>query len=339
MAAGTQPNTVLEREDPFRVKLDGKYFQAIDEGGRHVSPERNAKPTSADVLMSRRADGRAVSFFGDLHPSFAGNVVKAMASATRGYRVITRSLEAVPLAATSESALAKVLDHELRATVHDVRRLTPTIVELILHAPAAARAFRPGQFFRLQNYEAMAPKVKDTRLATEGLALTGASVDREEGLVSTIVLEMGGSSNLCALFQRGDPVVLMGPSGTPTEIAPGRTYVLAGGGLGNAVLFSIAKAMREHGNKVIYFAGYKKGEDLFKREEIEAGTDQVIWSTDTGAAIAPARPQDAHFRGNIVQAMLAYQAGELGAALVAPTAIFITTLAGNLPVRNLFREK
>jgi NAD(P)H-flavin reductase len=74
--------------------------------------------------------------------------------------------------------------------------------------------------------------------------------------------------------------------------------------------------MRDRGNKVIYFAGYKKGEDLFKREDIEAATDQVIWSTDTGAMIAPGRPQDAHFRGNIVQAMLAYQAGELGQALV-----------------------
>jgi len=42
----------------------------------------------------------------------------------------------------------------------------------------------------------------------------------------------------------------------------------------------------------------------------------VVWSTDTGAPIAPGRPQDAHFRGNIVQAMLAYQRGELGAALV-----------------------
>ena len=72
------------------------------------------------------------------------------------------------------------------------------------------------------------------------------------------------------------------------------------------MLFSIAKAMRDHGNRVIYFAGYKKGEDLFKREEIEAATDQVIWSTDIGAAIAPGRPQDAHFRGNIVQAMIAY---------------------------------
>ena len=38
----------------------------------------------------------------------------------------------------------------------------------------------------------------------------------------------------------------------------------------------------------------------------------MIWSTDIGASIAPGRPQDAHFRGNIVQAMIAYQNGELG---------------------------
>jgi len=36
------------------------------------------------VLTSFAADGRAISFFGDLHPSFAGNVVKAMASAKQG---------------------------------------------------------------------------------------------------------------------------------------------------------------------------------------------------------------------------------------------------------------
>ena len=42
----------------------------------------------------------------------------------------------------------------------------------------------------------------------------------------------------------------------------------------------------------------------------------MIWSTDAGAAIEPSRPQDAHFRGNIVQAMLAYQSGELGECVV-----------------------
>jgi NAD(P)H-flavin reductase len=108
----------------------------------------------------------------------------------------------------------------------------------------------------------------------------------------------------------------MGPTGTPTEIPHGADVLLAGGGLGNAVLFSIAKALRENGNRVLYFAGYKKGEDLFKREDIEAATDQVIWSTDMGAAIEPGRPQDSHFRGNIVQAMVAYGDGRLGQQLV-----------------------
>ena len=108
----------------------------------------------------------------------------------------------------------------------------------------------------------------------------------------------------------------MGPTGTPTEIKPNENVLLAGGGLGNAVLFSIAKAMRNKGNRVIYFAGFRKGEDLFKREEIETATDQVIWSTDTGAAIEAHRPQDRHFRGNIVQAILAYGRGKLGTSLV-----------------------
>jgi hypothetical protein len=65
------------------------------------------------------------------------------------------------------------------------------------------------------------------------------------------------------------------------------------------------------GATVLYFAGYKKGEDLFKQDDIEAFTDQVIWCTDSGAEIAPRRPQDAQFRGNIVQAIVAYGKGEL----------------------------
>jgi NAD(P)H-flavin reductase len=127
-----------------------------------------------------------------------------------------------------------------------------------------------------------------------------------------IVLEMGTSSRLCSLLKEGEEVLVMGPTGTPTEIPENETILLAGGGLGNAVLFSIAKAMRERNNEVIYFAGYKNGADLFKREEIEAVTDKVVWATDFGEEIQPHRPQDAHFRGNIVQAMIAYAEGELG---------------------------
>jgi hypothetical protein len=146
----------------------------------------------------------------------------------------------------------------------------------------------------------------------EGIALTGAWVDPANGLLSLITLEMGVSSRLCAYLKPGEPVVVMGPTGTPTEIPERSSVLLAGGGLGNAVLFSIAKALKAAGNHVVYFAGFKNGADLFKREEIEAGTDQVVWATDAGDAIVPSRPQDVHFRGNIVQAMVAYAEGALG---------------------------
>ena len=44
VAAGTQPNTVLAREEPGHVSIDGKYFQAFDEHGEKVKPERVTKP-------------------------------------------------------------------------------------------------------------------------------------------------------------------------------------------------------------------------------------------------------------------------------------------------------
>jgi NAD(P)H-flavin reductase len=212
--------------------------------------------------------------------------------------------------------LTKRLDDELVARVVEVVRLTPTIIEVIVKAPAAARHFHPGQFYRLQNFESMARRAGRVPLLMEGIALTGAWVDKERGLLSLIALELGVSSRLVAQLKPGEPVVVMGPTGAPTEIPENQNVLLLGGGLGNAVLFSIAKAMRDRGNRVIYFAGYKKGEDLFKREEIESATDQVIWSTDIGAAIPPGRPQDAHFRGNIVQAMFAYHSGKLGERIV-----------------------
>ena len=186
------------------------------------------------------------------------------------------------------------------------------IVEVVVRAPLAARRFRPGQFYQLQNFETGGARADSTRLAMEGLALTGAWVDRERGLVSTIVLEMGGSSDLCLLLKPGDPVVLMGPTGTPTELPADETVILAGGGLGNAVLFSIGQAMREAGSRVLYFAGYKRMIDRYKVAEIEAAADVVVWCCDEEPGFVPDRPQDRSFVGNIVQAMHAYASGALG---------------------------
>ena len=335
VAAGTVPNVTYEKEHPGSFSLDSKQkffqgFKAVPNVVPGLQTRRfTLEPDANGFFTSHETDGKFVTYYGDNHPLYNGNVVKAMASAKHGYPHVVE-LFADHIASLNpaqqpdrERAWQKLganLDDQLLARVERVIRLTPTIVEVIVRARAAARHFHPGQFYRLQNFERLSPHIHlDDHVASmlmEGIALTGAWVDREQGLLSLITLEMGVSSRLCAYLKAGEPVVVMGPTGTPTEIPEGSAVLLAGGGLGNAVLFSIAKALKAQGNRVLYFAGYKNGGDLFKREEIEAGTDQVIWASDMGNAIEPHRPQDAHFRGNIVQAMVAYAEGRLGPQLV-----------------------
>ncbi len=341
VAAGTKPNTNLRYDTPNQINLNtaGKNltFQAINEQGQPVNPERLAKPKDVHVLMRFNEDGKAVSFFGDLHPSFAGNVVKAMASAKQGYPVVSRVLERMaPQAVIARSVSSVTIQTDspgsphfarddedrnhflthinslLRAHIKAVNRLTPNIVEVIVKAPLAAQAFKPGQFYRLQNFETLAPIVNNTRLAMEGLALTGAKADPENGLLSTIVLEMGGSSDLCQLLKPGEPVILMGPTGTPTEIPENETVALVGGGLGNAVLFSIGQALRANNCRVLYFAGYKKLQDRYKIHEIENAADQIIWCCDETPGFVSSRSQDLTYVGNIVRAMETFAKGELG---------------------------
>jgi NADPH-dependent glutamate synthase beta subunit-like oxidoreductase/NAD(P)H-flavin reductase len=324
VAAGTSPNVTYEKERPGAFVVDKwkQFFQAhtatVDgEGKLTVTPSEPAKG-----FFTSYNDGKhAVSYYGDNHPHYAGSVVKAMASARDAYPEVVALFrnDLARLADEPQSArdarrraLFAALDDELTPVVHEVVRLTPTIVEVVVRAPAAARRFSPGQFYRLQNFEVSSRVIDGTRLAMEGIALTGAWVDKEKGLLSLIALEMGVSTKLLAALVPGERVVVMGPTGTPTEIPERETVLLAGGGLGNAVLFSIAKELKERGDRVIYFAGYKNGADLFKQDDIEVATDQVVWCTDVGVEIAPRRAQDRHFRGNIVQAMLAYAEGRLG---------------------------
>ena len=327
VAAGTSPNIVYEREHPGTFLLDekGYFFREHkimkDESGKHVLIE--AKENETGLFTSYEKNGKFISYYGDNHPDYAGNVVKAMASARDGYDIVAglfaeeiRSLKndnaSVKEREKKFTQLVLDLDEALTATVHSVERLTPTIVEIIVHAPYAAKKFRPGQFYRLQNYELTAPVINGAKLTTEGMAMTGAWTDPEKGLLSMIVLEMGVSSRLTELLQKGERVVVMGPTGTPTTIPENETVLLAGGGLGNAVLFSIGEALRKRNNKVVYFAGYKDSKDVFKMDEVEAAADQVIWSNDTGEKIIPRREQDFSIKANIVEAMKAYSEGLLG---------------------------
>ena len=162
-----------------------------------------------------------------------------------------------------------------------VERLTPTIVEVVVRAPAAARRFRPGQFYRLQNYETLAPlrrrhaarRWKASRSPARGSTASRASSRRS-------CWRWAARPTCARCCSRASRSILMGPTGTPTEIEPGETVVLVGGGLGNAVLFSIGQAFRDAGSKVLYFAGYKKMIDRYKVAEIEAAADVVVWCCD-----------------------------------------------------------
>ena len=267
VAAGTSPNITYEKEKPNTFQMDSKqrFFQGFR--AERVNGAVTLTPDPGGFFTSYNDGGRLISYYGDNHPRYAGNVVKAMASAKHGYRYVTALFDEAlasldPAAQASREAawgrLVATLDAELLAEVVRVERLTPTIVEVVVKAPAAARHFHPGQFYRLQNFEALAARAKasgEPPLLMEGIALTGAWVDKEQGLLSMIALEMGVSSRLIAYLKPGEPVVVMGPTGTPTEIPHGEAVLLAGGGLGNAVLFSIAKALKDQ----------RQSGDLFRR--------------------------------------------------------------------------
>ncbi len=331
VAAGTAPNTIYQSEHPGTFVMDHKFYKRHEPEWLKGQAELVASTDDTQVKVGKSApftsylsNGRYITFYGDNHPVYAGNVVKAMASAKDGYPYIVKLFanEIAGLDAGQQAQreaklrdLQERLDATFLAHVVAVNRLTPTIIEVVIKAPAAAKHFEPGQFYRVQNYESLAPVVEGTTLAAEGLALTGAWVDKEQGLVSLIALEMGSSSRLCATWKTGDPLVLMGVTGAPTEIPQNQTVLLLGGGLGNAVLFSIGKAMRSAGNKVLYFAGYRNREDLFKVADIEDASDVIVWAVDDrpgNDAIPVTRPQDKTFVGNIVEAMVSYATGALG---------------------------
>ncbi len=348
VAAGTSPNVTLEKEAPGRIEMDPEYgsfkpylAQTQSDGSIKLVAAAVNEDLSGEAgfFTSYEKEGRHISFFGDNHPTYAGSVVKAMASAKDGYPRIAELFEArlgsidaqVTLGGTAAisaqlareenwASLGARLDDELLATVHEVNRLTPTIVEVVVRAKAAARRFLPGQFYRLQNFESLCARVEGTPLLMEGLALTGAWTDPERGLLSMIVLEMGGSSSLCAALKPGERVVVMGPTGAPSTLPKNEDVLLCGGGLGNAVLFSIGKGLRANGCRVVYFAGYRNARDVFKRDEIEASADVVIWAVDKGQEPpTPRRPQDRSFVGNMVEAMVAYATGALGETAVPLT--------------------
>src|SRR5688500_4103129 len=172
VAAGTSPNVIYEKEKPGTFQLDEwrQFFLPYrltknGDGGFHAVP---AERSEAGFFTSYEHDGKFISYYGDNHPKYAGNVVKAMASAKHGYKKVVDLFDDElagrgPLPQTERDAifdeLVATLDEQLRAYVVRVERLTPTIVDVVVKAPLQARKFEPGQFYRLQNFETSAPEI------------------------------------------------------------------------------------------------------------------------------------------------------------------------------------
>ena len=296
VATGTKPNTHLAKEYPEYLSRKSDYFFTL------LDNEPNNIHSSFAVHKNK--NNQYITVFGDVHPDYHGSVVKAMASAKTGHKYVSSVLrQRIP---SCSDTFFKDIRSQLESYITNITYLTKNVIEITILSPLAAKNFQPGQFYKLQNYISHSPTIEGYSMSTEALALTGSDVDREKGLVSLIVLTSGTSSHMCRVLKVGQPISLMGPTGSPTILPHNKNIMLIGGGLGNAVLYPIAKSLRENNCKILYFAGYKHKEDLFKQSHIEQCSDTVVWACDSHDIITSRRIQDHAFQGNIINAILQY---------------------------------
>ena len=345
VATGARPNVAYEFEHKGHFEKERGHYQTYHDVNGKLEPiavAPHCKVGDFGPFTSYESQGHRVSFLGDTHPVFHGSVVKAVASGQRTYPRIVASLGArVNLKGEVREyhQFRARLEEALAARVQSVRRLTPSVVELTVRAPQAAKRFKAGQFFRLQNFETQAALVDGTRLQTEALAMTGARVDPATGMVSLMVIEHGASSRLVSLLQPGEPVTLMGPTGVRATIPEGgETILFVGGRHGAAHVQSTGKALRESGNRVLFAGCFDSAQDIFCQDEIEAAADAVLWITAGGAPVKPRRPQDRAVTAPVVEALAQYAAGKLGDIPIRLDEVTRLQVAGSNRLVRLIRD-
>jgi NADPH-dependent glutamate synthase beta subunit-like oxidoreductase/NAD(P)H-flavin reductase len=294
VAAGAMPNTLYEQEHPGTFRLEADHFLPHVEhpdGMQPVQVAEHCKSPEFGPFTSYQNQGRTVTFIGDTNPVFHGSVVKAIASARRSYPLVMHALEHLPPAdRSSYAAFRERMAELLTPRVAAIHRDNPAMVELWVRAPMAARNFRPGQFYRLQTFEATSPVVENTRLQIPLLTVSGTGVKDDQ--VRLMVLQWGTGPRLVSRLQPGDPLVLMGPTGAPVELPQNQTVMIIAGRWGAAVMLDIGQALREAGNQVLYIAAFGKASEVDHQDELEASADRIIWCTASEPLIAARRPQD-----------------------------------------------
>ncbi len=305
VAAGNIPNTVYEREHPGTFVMDGKFFAAhrIDETGElvRVASAGHHKSAAPGFFTSYAQGALRVSFIGDTHPQFHGSVVKAMASGKRAALEIVKLLAPVtaqPLSATEQAWLrfAAELEQRLQPQILQVEQLAAHLTRLTVRAPQAAQNWRPGQVYRLQNFDTRAERLQGIPLTMEGMAIDGVHVDKERGEVQLLVNSVGASSRIAASLKPGAPVVLMGPTGTGLPVPQQGTITVIGGHSAVTSTVDGAASWRASGNRILFIGHFRSREQARAVQgTLETLTDQAIWILDQGPALILKRKQDRCF--------------------------------------------
>ncbi|HVP12088.1 MAG TPA: sulfide/dihydroorotate dehydrogenase-like FAD/NAD-binding protein [Phycisphaerae bacterium] len=155
----------------------------------------------------------------------------------------------------------------------DARQLASDVKWFRIKAPLVAKHRQPGQFVIL-------------RLGENGerIPLTIADTDVQAGTIELIVKAIGKTTTELCKLGKGDSINdVMGPLGRPTEIEKVDHAVLVGGGVGTAVIYPLAKALRTMGNYVTSITGGRTRELVVLEEELKKVSDVVYATTDDGS--------------------------------------------------------
>ncbi|MCB9464035.1 MAG: sulfide/dihydroorotate dehydrogenase-like FAD/NAD-binding protein [Candidatus Eisenbacteria bacterium] len=155
----------------------------------------------------------------------------------------------------------------------EARSLAPDVVYFRIEAPRIARKRRAGQFVIL--------RVKD---GGERIPLTIADSDPDEGWIALIVQGVGKTTKMLNALTAGDTIAdVAGPLGEPSHIENFGTAVSIGGGVGAAIAYPTAVALKDAGNEVISILGGRTRELVILENEMREICDEVLTTTDDGS--------------------------------------------------------
>ncbi len=117
----------------------------------------------------------------------------------------------------------------------------------------------------------------------ERIPLTIADSDTSDGTVTIIVQGVGKTTKQLNMLEAGDEIMdIVGPLGMPSHIENFGTTVSIGGGVGTAIAYPTAVALKQAGNHVITINGARSKDLVILEEEMKAVSDEAYITTDDG---------------------------------------------------------